>query len=238
MVLFRPAALGCVGLFVLSTTAAAQTVDEIIAKNLEAKGGAQVLRETTTVRLTGTISMQGLRGTTVSIAKRPKSFRREMDIAGQKVVQGYDGSVLWMQRVGTPPQKMPAGPDAEAFLNNSDFDSAFIDWQQKGHKVEYKGIHNENGREFHRLLFTPKSGPPVEYFIDGTTWLESKVVIEDPAGRGKAETRFTDYREVDGRRIPFVTTTFANGEQRMQVRLSRAEFNIPLDDELFRMPKG
>lgn len=244
MFLRRRVTPACVALFLFSVTAfsvtaAAQTVDEVVAKNLEAKGGEQRLRETTSARLSGTISMQGMKGSTVSLARRdPRSFRREMDIGGQKMVQGYDGTVLWMQRSGMPAQKMPTGPDAESFINNtSEFDAAFLDWQQKGHKIEYKGVATENGKEFHRLLFTPKNGRAIEYYIDATTWLEAKVVIEAPDGKGKAETRFTDYRNTDGRMIPFVTTSYVNGNQVMQVRLDRVEFNVPLDDALFRMPK-
>ena len=56
--------------------AAAQTLDEIVAKNLEAKGGVERLRETSSMRLTGTVTQQGMKGTTVTLSKRPNMFRR------------------------------------------------------------------------------------------------------------------------------------------------------------------
>ena len=233
-------ALVCVALVSTLSPASAQTVDEIIAKNLEAKGGAQRLRETTTVRLSGTLTMQGVRGTTLSLAKRPNAFRREMDMSGQKMIQGYDGTTLWIQRTGMAAQEMPPGPQADAMKQNAtDFDSAFLDWQQKGHKIEYKGKVTEGGKEFYHLLFTPKAAPAMEYFIDPSTGLEVKVVMTgaDPSGKDKAEVRFSDYRNVDGRMIPFVTTNLVNGTQVMQVRLDRVEFNVPIDDALFKMPK-
>jgi hypothetical protein len=61
--------------------------------------------------------------------------------------------------------------------------------------------------------------------------------VEDPASKGKMETRFTDYRNVDGRMVPFVVTNMLNGAQIAQIRFERIEFNVSLDDALFRVPK-
>lgn len=219
--------------------AAAQTLDEIVAKNLEAKGGVERLRETNSMRLTGTVTQQGIRGTTVTISKRPNLFRREQDIRGQKMMQGFDGTTLWMSIAGMPAQEMPAGPQTEALKRVFDFDAAFLDWQKKGHSLEYKGLVPDGGKQFHHLVFTPKGGPPIEYYIDPETGLEAKTVmqVKDGAMQGKMETRFTDYRTVEGRTMPFVMTNVVDGKQVAQVRLERVEFNIPLDDALFRIPK-
>lgn len=238
MRVFRRASLLSLAWLWLAPAATAQTVEEIIAKNLEAKGGVQKLRDTTSVRMTGTMTIQGMKGTTVALSKRPRAFRREMDLGGQKMVQGYDGTTVWMERSGMAAQEMPPGPQSDA-LKRNDFDSAFLDWQQKGHKIEYVGKVTDAGKEYYHLLFRPKDGPPIEYLIDPTTGLEAKTIMsmEDPGGKAKMETRFTDYRNVDGRMIPFVMTNFMNGTQVQQIRLDRVEFNVPLDDALFRMPK-
>ena len=234
---FRRASLLCVALVSLVGVVSAQTADEIVARNLEAKGGIELLRQTSSVRITGTMQMASTKGTTQTVSKRPNLFRREMDISGQKMVQAYDGSILWMRMGAMPPQEMPPGPQTEALKHNVDFDSAFIDWQKKGHKVDYKGKVTEEGKEYHHLVFTPKDGPSIEYYIDPTTWLEAKTVMQDPATKGRMETRMTDYRAVDGRMIPFVMTNVLNGTQVAQIRLERIEFNVPIDDALFRMPK-
>ncbi len=231
------ASLVCVALFSVAPAAAVQTVDEIVAQNLEAKGGVQLLSGTTSVRITGTMTTPAGRGTTVTLSKRPNLFRREVQLGGQKIVQGFDGATLWMQSGTMAAQEMPAGPQTEAIKRNLEFDPAFLDWQKRGHKLDYKGKVTDGGKEFHRLVFTQKDGPPMDYYIDPATGLEAKTVIEDPAAKGKTETRFTDYRTVEGRMIPFVMTQVINGAQVAQIRLDRVEFNVPLDDALFRMPK-
>lgn len=219
--------------------ASAQTLDEIVAKNLEAKGGVERLRETSSMRLTGTVTQQGMKGTTVTLSKRPNLFRRELDIRGQKMMQGFDGTTLWMSVGGNPPQVMPDGPQTDALKRAVDFDAAFLDWQKKGHTLEYKGKVTEEGKPYHHLVFTPKGGPPIEYYLDPETGLETKTVMQmkDPGMQGKMETRFTDYRTIEGRTMPFVMTNIVDGKQVAQVRLERVEFNVPLDDALFRIPK-
>ena len=236
--MFPRAAVMCGALLTLAPLASAQTVEEIVAKNLEAKGGVQLLRDTNSVRISGTISSPAGKGTTISMSKRPNLFRREMNIGGQRMMQGYDGTTLWWGMSGKPSQEMPAGPQAEALKRaGGDFDSAFIDWQTKGHKIEYKGKVTEGGKEFHHLSLIQKDGPAIEYYIDPTTWLEAKTVMQDLATKGTMETRLTDYRKIEGRMIPFVMTNVLNGTQVAQIRIDRVEFNVPLEETLFKMPK-
>ena len=226
-------------LIALASPAQAQTVDEIVARNLEAKGGVQKLRETASVRLTGTATLQGQTGPTLSLSKRPNMMRREITLGGQKLVQGYDGTTIWMALPNAPAQELPAGPQADLFKRNVEFDSAFLDWQKKGSKIELKGKETEGGRELIHLVLTPKDAPPLHYYLDAKTGLEAKVVMEvkDPSIKGALETRFSDYRSIDGRMIPFVMTQMLNGQQFAQIRVEKVEFNVPLEDALFKMPK-
>jgi outer membrane lipoprotein-sorting protein len=237
--MYRSLAIAAAAL-VLSVPAYAQTVDEIVAKNLEAKGGEQRLRETNSVRLTGVVTLQGQTGPTLTLSKRPNMMRREITLGGQKLVQGYDGTTLWMSTPGAPPQEIPAGPQADMMKRNFEFDSAFLDWQKKGHKIELKGKVTEGGKELFHVVLTQKDAPPLHYYLDATTGLEVKTVmdIEDPTVKGQMETRFADYRNIDGRMIPFTMTQTLNGQQVAQIRLERIEFNVPLEDALFKLPKG
>jgi hypothetical protein len=123
---------------------------------------------------------------------------------------------------------------------NFEFDSAFLDWQQKGHAIELKGKVTEAGKELIHLVLTQRGAPPLHYYLDATTGLEVKTVmdIEDPTVKGQMETRFSDYRNIDGRMIPFAMTQTLNGAPVAQIKLERIEFNVPLEDALFKLPKG
>jgi outer membrane lipoprotein-sorting protein len=226
--------------FVLSATVVhAQTVDEIIAKNLEAKGGVAVLKSTTSVRTTGTGTMQGAEVSIVSATKRPHFMRNEMTMAGQKMIQGFDGETLWLSAAGMPAQALPPGPQTQALKQSSQVDSPLVDYKAKGTTIELGEPATEKGRKLHHLVVTPRNAPVMHYYIDAATNLEDKmlIVIEEGGQQNTMEMRFSNYKELEGRTVPMTVTQLVDGRQVVQFNYEKIEFNVPMDDSLFRMPK-
>src|SRR5215470_12096180 len=74
-----------------------QTVDEIVAKYVQARGGMEALKAAKTVRMTGKISVgPGLEAPAVLEQKRPNHMRIEFTIQGMTAVMAYDGKSGWM----------------------------------------------------------------------------------------------------------------------------------------------
>lgn len=216
----------------------AQTVDEIVAKNIQAKGGDQLLRSTNTVRTTGSGTMQGSKITITTTSKRPYFVRNEMALAGQTMVMGFDGTTAWMAPAGLPAQPIPAGPQTEGLKRNSQIDSPLFDYKAKGTKIELGAPVTEAGRKLHHLIVTPKGSPAMHYYLDAETGLESKMVIdtEDGGQTIRMEMRFSDFRPIEGRMVPFTVAQFVNGNQVGEMKFQKIEFNVPIDDALFKMP--
>ena len=172
--------------------AQAQSVDEIVSRNIEAKGGAALLAATTSVRTVGTGNMQGAAVTVSSVSKRPSFFRNEMEMGGQKLVQGFDGTTLWVAAGNMPPQALPPGPQTESLKHSSQIDSPLLNYKEKGTKIDLGEPLTENGRTLHHLIVTPRTGPAMHYYIDSATNLESKMIIdvEDCGQKMKMEMRF------------------------------------------------
>jgi hypothetical protein len=234
-----------VGLALCATAVQAQTVDEIVAKNIAAKGGADLLASTTSVRTLGKGMMQGAEVSVTSSTKRPYFVRNEMEMAGQKLVQGFDGTTLWMSMGNMPAQSLPPGPQTEALKTSSQIDSPLLNYKTKGTKIVLGEPETENGRKLHHLIVTPKTGPAMHYYIDAETNLESKMVIDieegqpaDASGpRTRMEMRFSNFKEVEGRMVPFTVTQYVNGRQVGEMNYQTIEFNVPMDESMFRMPK-
>lgn len=227
-----------------ATAATAQTVDEIVARNIEAKGGAELLASTNTVRTVGTGKMQapgapqGAAVRVISSSKRPYYVRNEMEMAGQKLVQGFDGTTLWMAIGDMPAQALPSGPKVDAFKSSSQIDSPLLNYKEKGTKIELGEPETADGRKLHHLIVTPKTGQTMHYYIDAETNLESKMIIDAEEGGQKArmELRFSDYKTIEGRTVPFTVTQFVNGQQVGRMTYEKVEFNVPMDDRIFKMP--
>jgi outer membrane lipoprotein-sorting protein len=223
--------------------ARAQTVDDIIAMNLKAKGGIEKIRATNTVRMTGHLnakddpSGQAKTVTISSLAKRPNMMRQEHTVDGEKIVSAFDGTSLWMAR-GTRPPEEAQGPQAAYQKQDSEFDSVFVDYKQKGTAIQLVGTEKRDGADVFHLRVTKKGGPPQDFYLDAATGLE-KVIAFTVAPGGKPTTittELTDYREVDGRMVPFTIRQLVNGAVNASTTIDKIEFNVPLDDSLFKMP--
>lgn len=231
--------------FLVSSTASAQTLDDIIAMNLKAKGGLEKIKATSTVRMTGHVnakddpSGQAKTAQITMLAKRPNMMRREQTVDGESMVSAFDGTSLWMSRGTMPPQEAP-GPQAAYTRQDAEFDSVFVDYKEKGTSIQLVGTEKRDGKDVFHLKVTKKGGPPQDYYLDAATGLENAVsVTVSPGGRPTViTTQLADYREVDGRMIPFTIRQLVNGMVNASTTIDKVEFNVPADDSLFTMPSA
>src|SRR5262245_12669651 len=128
-------------LLAFSGVAHAQTVDEIVAKNLQAKGGAEKWQALNSVKMTGKIAVQGQALPLLVHAKRPNLQRQEISLPDGKIVQAFDGTTAWISNpmMGDPtPQAMPANA-ADLMKNSANFDGALINYKSKGNTIDFVG---------------------------------------------------------------------------------------------------
>jgi len=234
--------------------AAAQTVDEVVAKNLQARGGVEKLKAMTTTKMTGDVDQRGIKIHIVTWAKRPNLIRKEMDgtpppptpgrvsIPGGaqpiKIITAFDGNSVWVVNpmMGNGPQEI-TGPQAD-MAKGDDFDSVLLDYKAKGHVVELLGTETIGGKPAYHLKVTKKNGLIQHYYLDTTTGLEMRMGTTVDQGGEKIEvtTDLSNYQTVDGLTVPFSMRQSMNGTPVAEVTISKWEVNIPIDDEVFRMP--
>jgi hypothetical protein len=226
--------------------AAAQTVEEIVARNLEAKGGIERLKAVNSIRQTSRMSMpsQGAEAPVLVLSKRPNLLRQEVTISpNTKVVSGFDGKSAWVSNPLVSPGGAPmqmSGQDAEIQREQSNFDPPFIDYKQRGYKIELVGTETLNDRKvYHLRVLSPvraMSRPHTQHaYIDAETGLETKLVTETE--NAKFEQELLDWRDVNGIKVPFQIRMLVNGVLQSENRVEKVELNVPIDDALFMMPK-
>jgi outer membrane lipoprotein-sorting protein len=243
--------------------ASAQTVDEIVARNLQAKGGADVLRQTNAVKMTGTFKAVQPREMTMKMtswAKRPNLRRQEVEPlqpataspaaatppaaaapvrpSSSRMVQATDGTTMWIQQGIAMPQTMPASQVA-TMPQDTEFDSVFIDYQDKGVVIKNLGVEKLGGKDVFHLTVQRKTGPLQHYYLDMSTGPEAKVTTEVTQGGATArvDTEMSDYRTVEGRVVPFRLRQSVNGQLAAEIAIEKVEFNVEMPDTLFKLPK-
>ena len=229
----------CVAALTLAAPVFGQTADEIVAKNLKAKGGAEKWKSVSSVKITGKLSAQGRELPMTVYTKRPNLMRQDITTPAGNAVQAFDGVTPWVLPPGSDIAREITGPQGDAARSGAEFDGPLIDYAAKGHKVELVGKEKLGTGEVYHLKLTRKDGTVEHYFIDVESGLEAKRSTEVDAGGIKQmlESEMSDYKSVDGILIPHTLKQSVDGSPRMQMTIDKIELNAPMDDALFRMPK-
>jgi hypothetical protein len=219
------------------------TVDQVIGKNLEAKGGAEKWQGIKSVKMTGTMTTaQGAEMPLTVYAMRPNFNRQEITMPAGKAIQAFDGTSSWIVNpmLGIDsPQPVP-GPAAEIAKNSADFDGGLINYKSKGNTIELVGKEKLVEKDVYHLKVTTKGGAVQHYLLDADSGIELKMSAEVDVGGGQKQTFTTEmsnYKKVDGVLIPHTVTQTAGGRTVLRWTINTVEFNSVQDDSIFRLPK-
>jgi len=217
------------------------TIEDIVAKNLAAKGGVEKLRAVTSVKMIGRFKGPAGEVPVTSWAKRPNLRRLERVTDGQIFVVGFDGNTVWgINPLMSPRAREITGPQADMTRQDAnDFDTLLLDYKAKGRTVELVGTEAVQGITMHRLRVTSKNGTIQEIYINAETGLEAKIVMqmEQGARKGVVTSEFYNYKEVDGVTVPFNIRQTFNGQVMAEVTYDQVHFDVLMADTLFTMPK-
>lgn len=226
----------------LATPAAAQTVDDIIAKNTDAKGGLAKQKAVQSMRMTGRMTVgPGIEAPLVVEMKRPKSVRIDISVQGMTITQAYDGTVGWMLNPmsgRTDPEPLPAEA-LKVMDEQADMDGPLIDYKAKGHTVELLGKDKAEGTDCYKIKVILKNGDSRTLFIDAENFLEVKVESRTMV-RGTeqlGDTIFGDWKDVGGILMPHSVDSGQPGAPvRQKMTIDKIELNVPLESSRFAMP--
>jgi hypothetical protein len=231
------------GALLAPASLSAQTVDEVVARHLAARGGREALAAVRTVRMTGHATAgPGRHAVVRREVARPGRIRTEFEFQGTTGVFAWDGSAGW--RVSPldgrlEPEPLPA-EEAALAAEQADIEGPLVDWKAKGHRLELAGSEALPGGRTHRLKVTLKSGAVRDVWVDAATGLIVRTALVR-AWRGREvalETTFGDYRESGGVAFPRTIETAVPGRpRRLRIVVEDVEVNPAIDDTRFRMPR-
>lgn len=232
--------------FAANAAPAKLSADEIVAKNVAARGGLAAWRGVHTMSWAGKMEAGGNNQRTLKVpgmpapppAKDPaaaaqvqlpfvmemmrsRKSRLEIEFAGQTAVQVYDGKQGWKVRPFLNRHEVEPFTPAEldAASTQSDIDGALVDYAAKGTKIEVEGTEAIVGHDAYRLKLTLKNQHVVHVWIDAQSFLDVKVEGVPRRLDGKVhpvDIFLRDYRTVNGLQIPYVIETVVQGVRRTE----------------------
>ncbi len=221
----------------------APTIDELVAKNIEAKGGGDALRALKSVRLTGKVlvSQGQIEFRYVQTKKRPGEIRSEATLQGMTAIQAYDGKEGW--RVSPfqgrkDPEKMSTD-DAKSLIEDAEIEGPLFDWKAKGSTVDYLGTEDVEGTLAYKLKIVRKNGDVNFVYLDPDHFLEIRILTQriEHGAQVEVETDLSDYEKVGGVFIPFSEEAGSKGSSdKQKTIIEKGEANVAVDDALFHFP--
>lgn len=245
-----PFALLAAALLLGATSAAAQepTLDEIVNRHLEARGGAEAWRAVRSMQAEGTYTAFSIRGPFTWVKD---GERYHFDgLWGGKIVKIYipgDGSGLWRNDwMGEEAKVAPMPPiDHGLAAREALLATPLLDWRERGLEVRFEGRGEIEGEEGWKLAVRWPEGslPGVAGDIDETWYLDPSTYLEfartrtgsDFGGPVDEMTFFDDFREVGALRVPYrIETHFRTRHRVMEIDAVRID--VELADDTFTPP--
>jgi hypothetical protein len=230
-------------LLLLSTSGLAQTADELVSKNIQARGGMDKINAIKTVRMTGvSLGSDGTPATFIIENERPDLYRLSFTLAGMTAVLAYDGSAGWqiMPFGGKKDPQLMGEDDLRDLLTEPDFEGPLVNYKAKGSTVEYLGKDLVDGDDTLRLKVTQKNGDIVYCYLDPDTYIEVRreVRMFIRGSEKEKDIDFGSYKPVAGVMFPFSMTESHkdNPNDSTTASIDKIEVNVPLEMSEFAMP--
>jgi len=221
----------------------APSLDELVTKNIEAKGGAQALHALQSLRSTGKVLVNEgrIQFAYSQIKKRPLEVRSEATLQGMTVVQAFDGKEGWKIspfQGRKDPERMSAD-DVKELMEDAEMDGPLVDWKEKGSAVEYLGTEDVDGTQAYKLKVVRKNGDVNFVYLDPDHFLEIRILTQriQQGAQVEVETDLGDYEKINGVFVPFSIEAGRKGDpDKQKIVIDKAEANVAVDDKVFQFP--
>jgi len=230
-------------LFLFSYKGFSQTADEVIENYINATGGLDVITAVQSYEIKGNMKMGSMDIPFTIYLKRPMKALLEVIYQGMTMKQAYDGTIAWTINPfagSEDPEKMDEG-QTKRMQSMADMDGALVNYNEKGSTVELIGKEDFEGTEVYNIKLIDKDGDQINYYIDAESYMilkeASKTKIEEK--EVKAETLFSDYRDINGIMLPFAmeVESDANPMGTQNIVMDEMKQNVEIDDNIFVMPE-
>jgi hypothetical protein len=226
----------------LSVLAYGQNAEELVNKNIQAKGGIEKIKAIKSIRLTGKLNGGGgFTAATRQENERPNLVRETFSLQGMTAVTAYDGTTGWQIQPfgGHKDPEFMGEDDLKDLLLDADFDGPLVDFKEKGNTVEFLGHDVVDGDDALRLKVTLKDGDIVYYYLDPDTFLEIRKEVQEFV-RGSVRESVTEmgsYKPVAGVMYPYSISQGSKANPAAQTTtIEKIEVNVAIDKADFAVP--
>ncbi|MEO6579611.1 MAG: hypothetical protein ABIN83_00480 [Sphingomicrobium sp.] len=240
---------GLLSIALASSGASAQqsySAEQLVAKNLDARGGRQALAAIQSLQTEGRylapgdfeLAYKGLQKRT------PSGFasRNDLTVQGLTIVQAYDGDNGWKINpfAGRRDAERMSADEARSMADSGTIDGVLLSAAASKGVVSAAGMEDFDGTLAYKLKVVQPDGDEFVYLLDPDTFLEIKMV-ESRRIRGTLSVNSSemgDYEKVAGVYFPMAVDSWSgdNSNQRSRLVIEKATANVDAPASLFVQP--
>jgi hypothetical protein len=221
-------------------------LDDLVAKNIQARGGIAALHAMRSLTLRGKLLVNDDQFELgfVQTVERPSNIRVEATIQGLTQVQAYNGTIGWQIspfQGRKDPERMSTDDIKSLTETVADFDGSLVDWKKKGNKLEYLGTEDVDGTQAHKIKLTRQNGDIEYVYLDPDHYLEIRLLSQrtEHGVTVETETDLGNYEKIQGVFVPFSVESGRKGSSdRQKLIVNSAKVNAETDDSLFILPSA
>jgi len=213
----------------------APPAEQIIAKYVEAIGGAAALQRIRTRQEKGTINISG-RILPIEILSRIGGKQLTViHLPNGDSITAYDGASGWTSAPNRPVREIPSVEVASA---KPEVDLQLpLHIKQLFNEVKAAGTEKIGDRESYVVAGINSGEIAAKFYFDKESGYLLRILryTKSPLGRNPTQIDYADFRTLNGLKFPF-RKTIARPNSRLTVQIEDAEFNVPVDEKKFARP--
>lgn len=159
---------------------------------------------------------------------------------GGRIVMAYDGADAWQLNTLQPGAEATDMPpmDALNFIRDATTGGHLLYPRVVGKEIELVGTVNFDGKRHYEVLVTLPYGQALRSLLDMTTFYEVRQTTINNVTGDREVSSNSDFRDVEGIRIPFASVLTANGREIHRSRIERVQTNLGVMPWMFSRSSG
>jgi hypothetical protein len=223
------------------------TLDQLIARNLEAAGGREEVRAVQAIRVNLHIADPGFEAEGVYYAARPARMRIDIKVGDKRVyAEAFDGKRGWQWNgKGDPVEESKTATNALRHgIELPDKLFGLDEMRQRGNQLELVGRETIENVNYYVLRLAFFDGFTTTLYVDPQTWMVTRRRDERPLHPDvdptptTIETTMRDFRKVGNRMFAFASTDtdLKTGKTLETATMSEITVNPPIPPGFFDGP--
>jgi photosynthetic reaction center cytochrome c subunit len=213
----------------------APPAEQIIAKYLDAIGGAAALAKIITREEKGTINISGRTLPIEILTKTGNKRLTVIHLPNGDSITAYDGSSGWTAAPNRPVFEIPS---VEVVSSQAELDLQLpLHIKQLFEEIKNAAPERVGDREMYVIAGLNSGEIAAKFYFDKDAGYLLRLLryTKSPLGRNPTQIDYADYRTQGALKIPF-QLTIARPNSRLILKIEEAKFNVPVDDKKFARP--